>query len=148
MPSIDRTTFQPFLCRKFTDGKRLISIEISDAIFELEITGDKQQLCSALWQSSKAGETIETKTLDIAHQRIFGQEIEDFCNILGHLPALQLRVLKAIAMHGTNNMMRFLEPDKCLQLIDKWILVEDHKEIYFNNPFLRFFVQKQLPQLP
>ena len=93
---------------------------------------------------------------EVVTTRIFGQEIEGFRNILGHLPALQLRVLKAIAIHGTNNIYSMQSLNRIsassssvrrsvTALIDKWILVKDHEEIYFNNPFLRLFVQKQLP---
>ncbi len=156
VPSIERKAFQPFLRRKFTAGKRKLSPEIWDAVFELEITGDIQQLCSALWQSSKEGTELSSKTLDAAYQRIFSQEIEGFRNLLGNLPALQLRVLKDIARNGTENIYsresqtRINASSSSIRravdaLIDKWVLVRDHNTIYFNNPFLRLFIQKELP---
>jgi hypothetical protein len=156
VPSIERATFEPFLRRKFTSGKRKLEPEIWDAVFKLEITGDVQQLCSALWQSSKAGTTLNAATLDMAYQRIFGQEIEGFRNLLGNLPALQLRVLKDIARNGTDNLysresqQRIEASSSSIRravnaLIDKWVLIKDHNTIYFNNPFLRLFIQQQLP---
>ena len=156
VPSIDRRTFKPFLQRKFSAGKRKLSPEIWDAVFGLEITGDVQQLCSALWQSSKQGSELNETTLNLAYQRIFGQEIEGFRNLLGNLPALQLRVLKDIARHGVDNIysretqQRINASSSSIRravcsLVDKWVLVRDHDAIYFNNPCLRLFIQKQLP---
>jgi len=155
VPSIDRKTFKPFLQRKFTNGKRKLTPEVWDAVFDLEITGDVQQLCSALWQSSKENSELSIETLDLAYQRIFGQEIEGFRNLLGNLPALQLRVLKDISHNGVANIysretqQRINASSSSIRravtaLIDKWILIRDHNEIYFNNPFLKLFVQRQL----
>jgi hypothetical protein len=151
---IAQTHFKPFLEAKFKNGQRTVQPEIWDAIFKLEITGDIQQLCSALWQSSEVGSELDLFTLKSAYDRIFSQEIEGFRSILGALTALQLRVLKAIAHAGTDNLYS-LESQQTIQassssirrcvgsLVDKWILVKDHEVIYFNNSFLKRFIQEK-----
>lgn len=153
--AIDRATFQPFLEKKFAKGERELKEAVWKAIFELEITGDVQQLCSAIWQSSKPGSTVGKTTLEAAYQRIFGQEIEGFRTVIGNLPALQLRVLKEIAHNGIQNIYSRETQQRIdassssirravIALVDKWILVQDHKEIFFNNPFLRRFIVQEL----
>jgi hypothetical protein len=151
--TIERAAFQPFLDAKFSSGGREVSDEVWDAIFELEITGDIQQLCSALWQSSDSGTVIGSTTLDAAYERIFGQEIEGFRSIIGGLPPLQRRVLKRIAELGTGGLYSTQSQQEIGAsgssirravegLVDKWILVSDETEIRFNNPFLRMFLRR------
>lgn len=154
VPSIERQAFQPFLAAKFKSGRRKVASEVWDAIFELEITGDVQQLCSALWQSSSSGSTIGVATLDAAYERIFGQEIEGFRSTLGALPALQLRVLKTVAENGITGLYSAQSQQEVgasgssirramEALVDKWILVKNQEQIHFNNPFLRLFIRQK-----
>ena len=152
--AVERIDFQPFLNAKFKAGKREVLEEVWDSIFELEITGDIQQLCSALWQSSESESVIDRATLVAAYDRIFAQEIEGFRSTLGNLSALQLRVLKAIAQSGVANLYS-RESQQSIQvsassirrsvtsLIEKWILIKDHEQIYFNNPFLKLFINEK-----
>lgn len=149
--SIPRDEFQPFLENKFLQGKRAVSPDVWDSLFELEVPGDIQQLCAALWESSDSASEINASVLQEACDRIFSQEIEGFRALLGGLTALQLRVLKSIAKKGANNLYS-LESQQMIgasassirrsvtALVDKWILVKDSKEIYFNNPFLKQFL--------
>jgi len=152
--SVERSDFQPFLNHKFKAGQRTLSDSVWDSIFELEITGDIQQLCSSLWQSSEAGTVVNLETLTAAYDRIFAQEIEGFRSSLGNLSALQLRVLKAIAKSGIANLYS-RESQQSIQasassirrsvtaLTEKWILIKDHDEISFNNPFLKLFINEK-----
>ena len=151
VPPIPREEFQPFLEHKFATGKRTVSKAVWDGLFELEVPGDIQQLCAALWESSEPGSGIDPSVMQEACDRIFSQEIEGFRSLLGGLTALQLRVLKFIAGNGTENLYS-LESQQTIgasassirrsvtALTDKWILVKDPEKIYFNNPFLRQFL--------
>lgn len=149
--SIPREDFQPFLEKKFAEGKRTVAPEIWNKLFELEVPGDIQQLCAALWESSDPASGIDSPVLEEACSRIFSQEIEGFRSLIGGLTALQLRVLKIIAKQGARNLYS-LESQQMIgasassirrsvtALVDKWILVKDSEEIYFNNPFLQQFL--------
>jgi hypothetical protein len=151
VPAIPRVDFQPLLSKKFKEGKRPVLEEVWDRIFELEIPGDIQQLCAALWESSDLGSKIDAAILEEAYERIFSQEIEGFRSLLGGLTSLQLRVLKFVAKKGANNLYSHDSQQtigasassirrSVTALGDKWILVRDHDELYFNNPFLRQFL--------
>ena len=154
IPGIPRKDFQPFLADKFSSGKRNISSDLWDKMFELEVPGDIQQLCAALWECSDAGDKIDLPILKEAYDRIFSQEIEGFRSLLGSLTALQLRVLNYIAKRGAKNLFSH-ESQKIIgapgssisrsltALTSKWILVKDSADIYFNNPFLRQFLTRQ-----
>lgn len=151
VPCIPREEFQPFIENKFLTGNRTLSAEVWDCLFELEVPGDIQQLCGALWESSDSGSRIDSSVMQEACDRIFSQEIEGFRSLLGGLTSLQLRVLKFIAREGTTNLYS-LESQQMIgasassirrsvtALIDKWILVKTPEETYFNNPFLRQFL--------
>jgi len=102
--SIPREDFQPFLEDKFANGKRTVFPDVWDRLFELEVPGDIQQLCAALWESSDLGSEIDSSVLREACERIFSQEIEGFRSLLGGLTALQLRVLKFMAKTGAQNL--------------------------------------------
>ena len=152
VPPIPREYFQPFLAEKFAQGKRNIMPAVWDAIFKLEVPGDIQQLCAALWECSDPDAQIDSNILKEACDRIFSQEIEGFRSQLGSLTSLQLRVLKHIAKYGSNNVYS-LEVQQAIgassssirrsitALANKWILVREDAEIYFNNPFLKQFLE-------
>jgi hypothetical protein len=150
--TIPRKDFQPFLANKFTTGKRKLSDSAWESIFELDVPGDVQQLCAALWDVSDPSETISLPALGLAYERIFAQELEGFRTLLSGLTALQLRVLESIANNGTINLFS-MESQQTIgasgssirrsltALERKWILANDHGEIYFNNPFLKQFLR-------
>ncbi len=152
--TIPREDFQPFLEEKFASGKRTVVSSVWDELFELEVPGDIQQLCAALWESSDPDSEIDPSVLKEACERIFSQEIEGFRSMLGGLTALQLRVLKFVAKNGAQNLYS-LDSQQAIgasassirrsltALASKWILVKDDDRIYFNNPFLRQFLTLQ-----
>ena len=150
--TIPRNEFQPFLADKFTTGKRELTDEVWESVFGLDIPGDIQQLCAALWDVSSQGDMISSPSLECAYDRIFAQELEGFRSLLSGLTALQLRVLKSIANNGTPNLFshesqQFIGATgssirRSLNALEsKWVLVSDNDEIYFNNPFLKQFLK-------
>lgn len=152
--TLERDDFQPFLNDKFKAGKRTVADHVWDSIFKLEVTGDIQQLCSALWQSSESGSLIDQATLTAAYDRIFAQEIEGFRSTLGNLSALQFRVLKAVAHSGIESLysrqsQQSIEASassirrSVTALTEKWILIKNHEKIFFNNPFLQLFITEK-----
>lgn len=151
VPGIPRDDFQPFLDEKFKSGLREVLPAVWDEIFKLEVPGDIQQLCAALWECSSLDSEIDAAVLQQACDRIFSQEIEGFRSLLGGLTALQLRVLKFVAKNGAQNLYS-IESQQAIgssgssirrsmtALGGKWILVNDGDGIYFNNPFLQQFL--------
>ncbi len=139
--------FKPFLLEKFASGRRTVAPSVWDELFKLEVPGDIQQLCAALWECSEQDTEIGSSVLQEAFDRIFTHEIEGFRSLLGGLTALQLRVLKSVAKTGTKSLYS-LESQQAIgasassirrsvtALTEKWILVNTDGAIYFNNPFL------------
>ena len=149
--SIPRTDFQPFLQQKFSLGKRVLSAPVWDEVFGLDVPGDIQQLCAAIWESSSSGDSIGSGVLEEAFDRVMSQEIEGFRSLLGSLTSLQLRVLKVIAEKGEADLYSLDSQNEIgassssirrslTALQDKWMLVKSENGIYFTNPFLRQFL--------
>ncbi len=151
VPVIPQEVFQPFLEEKFAGGQRTVDADVWNELFELEVPGDIQQLCAALWECSDSGCVIEADTLREACERVFSQEIEGFRSLITELTALQLRVLKFIAAKGVVNLYSHKSQQSIgasassirrslTTLVRKWILVEDQGSVYFNNPFLKQYL--------
>jgi len=149
--AIPREDFQPFLQRRFVAGGRKVAENVWDSIFQLEVPGDIQQLCAALWENSNSGGQIDRRVLEKAYDRIFSQEMEGFRSLLGELTSLQLRVLKVIARQGATNLYSLNTQQvvgasassirRSLSALEKkWVLVRDGSDLYFNNPFLEQFL--------
>jgi len=151
VPVIPQEVFRPFLEEKFAGGERTVLDEVWNELFELDVPGDIQQLCAALWESSDQGDMIGVTTLREACERVFSQEIEGFRSLITDLTALQFRVLKVVASNGVVNLYS-LDSQQAIgassssirrsmtSLVRKWILVEDQGLVYFNNPFLKQFL--------
>lgn len=153
VPVIPQEVFQPFLEERFSVGDRTVSDDVWNELFDLEVPGDIQQLCAALWESSDPGYLIDIGVLRVACERVFSQEIEGFRSLITELTALQLRVLKFIAFKGVINLYSLNSQQtigssassirrSLTTLVRKWILVEDQGNVYFNNPFLKQFLTK------
>lgn len=151
VPGLARDRFEPFLEKRFADGKRKVVPEVWDEVFQLDVPGDIQQLCASLWDCSAMGSTIDKDTLDQAYERVFAYEIEGFSSLLTNLTSLQMRVLKQIASAGTRDLYSVATENligasgssirrSVSALTKKWILVEDQGRLYFNNPFLQCFL--------
>jgi len=71
-------SFIPFLTDKFSTGKRILCPELGDRILELadQTSGDTQQLCSALWETTRHGEMLNETHLPPALESIFSQEMK------------------------------------------------------------------------
>jgi len=94
--------FAPFLQRRFEQGKRTITDDVLEKVFELteEISGDIQQLCEALWSITSAGEEIGQAHFFEAIKLIFTREQKSYEIIISRLKSNQVKVLNALALLG------------------------------------------------
>jgi hypothetical protein len=99
---INPQAFIPFLADKFRTGKRSLSFELGERILELadHTSGDAQQLCSALWETTSHGETLNEAHLPSALKHIFAQEIKGYQAVLVQITAQQKSCLRALAALG------------------------------------------------
>lgn len=94
--------FIPFLIEKFSTGDRCLPPELGERILSLadRTSGDVQQLCGALWETTRHGEPLEEKHLPPALLRIFAQETKGYEAMLVQVTAQQQNCLRALAKLG------------------------------------------------
>ena len=99
---IDPKEFIPFLIEKFSTGNRTLSPALGEQILALAdyTSGDVQQLCSTLWETTRHGEALEEKHLLPALMQIFSQETKGYEAMLVQVTAQQQNCLRALALLG------------------------------------------------
>jgi len=99
---IDPQGFIPFLIEKFSSGNRTLPPELGERMMELadHTSGDVQQFCSALWETTHHGETLGAPHLEPALLRIFAQETKGYQAMLVQVTAQQQKCLRALATLG------------------------------------------------
>lgn len=99
---IDPKEFIPFLVDKFATGKRDLSPELAERILDLadHTSGDTQQVCSAIWETTCHGDDLEEHHLRPALEQIFAQEIKGYEAALVQITAQQQNCLRALAALG------------------------------------------------
>jgi DNA-binding MarR family transcriptional regulator len=97
---ISRKHFKAFLEEKFTRTGRAAASDLFDRVFEvcLDIPGDVQQLCSALWELGD--KKLESQALTRALEVIWSQELKGYEMALQILTAQQFKILSTIARIG------------------------------------------------
>lgn len=143
--------FAPFLIERFKTGKRIADRAFIDAVFDFtgRTTGDVQQLCAAVWNTTEKGSRLSTADIKPALDEIFEQESGPFELQTTRLTRYQFKVLVALAKLGGRNVYssEFMSAaevpssgtaTKALQRLvaDGLVFVHD-KEYRFFNPFLR-----------
>jgi hypothetical protein len=100
--SIGRRHFAAFLDARFQTGDRRVGAAGFERIFEIaqDNPSDVQQLCSALWDTSSAGEEIGPDHLDRALGRIFATERKGYEALVRPLTDIQMRCLRGLAKMG------------------------------------------------
>ena len=158
LDSIDKVSFNSFLTLKFKEGRSSISSEVLDKIYEIteNITGDTQQLCSALWEVSKRGEPILSDMIAPALDHIVTIRAEDFERVVDNLTALQMKILKALAKDKkakiqSQNFMEevghrnFTAVSKAVAQLKKRNLIYLYRKEYkFYSPFLREWLKTKI----
>ena len=99
---LEEAKFKSYLQEKFSSGKRIIKDEQIHTVFKIAecITGDVQQLCSAIWEATSFKETINEDHLGKALEIIFARESKGYESILVNLTALQIKCLAGLAHLG------------------------------------------------
>lgn len=148
---LEKEIFQKFITAKFETGKRRITPETLDTLFDIcfAIPGDIQQLCNALWETTSAGDKISEEQLPAALAMVFSHELKGYETVLNVISKQQLKLLTALARVGGKAPMssEFLKKSGITQassvrralnrLIDMKILFHLESEYRFVNPFFR-----------
>lgn len=150
--ALPREAFEKFLTKRFASGKRTIAPTLFQRIFEicLDIPGDIQQLCSALWDLGEPHLTDDL--LGQALEGIWSQEMKGYETALRMLSDQQLRMLNAIARFGCKapTSAEFLRevggimPSSAKAALDRLVTLRlvfyYRKEYRFVNPFFRAWI--------
>ena len=145
------TSFKNFTIKRFKNGERSINEEALDRIFQIagNVSGDIQQLCSALWTISNTGDSIEEDKIPKAIELIFARESKVYEADIDTISDQQFICLTGIARYGGKELTssRFLMnigiPSsasvlKALErLIRLRIIFKSGDEYKFTNPFFR-----------
>ncbi|MCF6291406.1 MAG: hypothetical protein L3J03_10485 [Desulfobacterales bacterium] len=149
---ISRGNFKRFLKAKFTRADRVVDSELLDRVFEicLDIPGDVQQLCGALWELGD--KTLGTDALGGALEVIWSQEMKGYETALRMLSAQQLKILGTIARVGgkaptsadflreTGGIMPSSAKAALDRLLAHRLVFRFQGEYRFVNPFFRYWL--------
>ena len=149
--ALDKGNFQEFLAKKFRNGKKKVTPEMWDKIFEIcsDVPGDIQQFCDALWDISSEEEQITIEHLPSALEAIFAHEFKGYETTLKIISGQQLKVLAGLARMGgkaptsakfarglggiaVSSIKKAIE-----RLMDLKIVFYIEEEYRFTNPFFR-----------
>ncbi len=143
--------FKQYITERFSSTNRSINNKALNRIFEIacNVTGDIQQLCSALWTISNTGDVIGKENVPAAIELLFARESKVYEADIETISDQQLRCLIGIAEYGGMELTsaRFIRNTgipssasilKALaRLIQLRILFKRGKEYKFTNPFFR-----------
>lgn len=153
---INQLDFTQFLASRFRKGNRRISEAVIAKIlvFADGVSGDVQELCEALWETTDPDSEITSDDFQRAFQLLFSRELGGYEAIIERLTPGQLAVLRAIASHGGAQIYsRFFSarsglPTSSIRRIagrltsDRILFIQ--KDIYrFSNPFFREWLSRQ-----
>lgn len=147
--------FTAFLQKKFAAGNRKVADDVMIKIFKIanQVTGDIQQLCEAIWNTTEPGQEIDSpEYLAGALDLIFAREQSAYEILIGNLSAKQLQVLTALARLGGIRVtsLDFIQAvgkttpsyvkATLMRMIQLGIVHYGDDEYRFFNPFFRMWI--------
>ncbi len=156
--AIRREAFQKHLDKKFRSGRRIVSQEAFDMIFELadDNPSDVQQLCSAVWATTAFKNEVWTSEIQTALQRIMATERKGYEVLLNPLTSNQQKVLKALATEGgarpqskafmaaTGISLPASVKRALTRLVNLQIIYGPASNYKFFDPFLKQWIMREL----
>ncbi len=148
---IEEKTFSNFLIERFRKGGRIANETTVKALISHadSVTGDVQELCETIWETTENGSTIDINDIPAALKLIFSREGEAYGATVRSLTATQVSVLRALAetpqlrifstvfMERTQIMNTGTIRAALKRLIVKRLIYEYGGEYRFTNPFFR-----------
>lgn len=150
-------SYRNFLERRLEKGGRKVVADLWPAIMDLgvTITGDMQQACWALWQSSESGESLTAESLDGALEVIFEIEGSKYEDTVSSVAPSQLKCLLALVEVGgksvyskefklASGITTNSSITKALgRLEELWLIYKAKKEYSFANPFFAIWLKRR-----
>lgn len=94
--------FFEFAKARFATGQRVLTRSLFDRILDFvdRTSGDVQEMCDAIWQTSAPGDNLEDEHFERGLAFVFDRENGIYAMFIKPLTDIQLRVLKALAVIG------------------------------------------------
>ena len=147
---IDRAEFSKFITARFGKGNRKIAQPVVARILDFAdgVSGDVQELCEALWETSADGAEIVSDGISAALELIFSRELGGYEAIYERLSAGQSAVLRALANdagakpYSIDFVSQVAMPTSSIRriitrLVDSRIIYSSNGAYRFSNPFFR-----------
>ncbi len=152
--------FRNFLKRKFSKRGRKTSEAFFEAIdaLQIQITGDMQQICWALWLSSETGEKLDAAPLDNALDMIFQIERSKYEDTLLNVSPAQQSALVDLAIHSdkgiytagfkkTSGISVVGTITKAVKRLEDLRIIYRFQDSYrFANPFFKIWIREHFIQ--
>ena len=149
--------FESFLRKHFESGKRTTDPDLFQNIADLgiQITGDVQQLCWALWEASEPGDIVDKNTITKALERIFTLERISYEDTVSELTDVQRRCLVSLVKTGGQSIHSklFKETSGVAQsssitkavnrLVERRIVYKHRKTYQAANPFFAVWLSQK-----
>ena len=151
---INEDDFADFLMKRFRKGGRKTDKATVKALISHadSVTGDVQELCEAIWETTEEGEQIGVDDIPRALELIFSREGEAYGAAIRSLTAKQTSLLRALAETRQAKLFsnEFMERVRTTstgiiraslkRLVDKRLIYEYGGEYRFTNPFFREWI--------
>lgn len=147
---IEPRVFSRFIASRFAQGnRRITNLVIAQILaFAENISGDVQELCEALWETTNEKDEITTDNFGAAFELIFSRERGGYETIVDRLTSAQFSVLKAMAKERTAQpqsiefISKIGRPASTIQrvlgkLLAERVIFHSNGTYKFSNPFFR-----------
>ena len=156
--SVEPEYFIPFLNEKFMLNRLRATQGFWNEIFAItDISGDVQQLCSAVWDVTPKNTQLTEESVHKGLKRIFATEGRVHEYLFNQLTALQLRVVKVLALHDelsptTQEFIDLAEAKSASSVVKALVAAERLDIVYrkerskyrFVSPFFKVWLKSQL----
>ena len=156
--AIRQSDFTAFIVRRFASGHRKISATTATEIIKFadSVSGDVQELCAALWETTEDCTTITEGDIPFALEHIFTRERKGFEKSISHLTPTQIAVLKGLAATDAAKIYssQFLESvriastgtvKKAIKRLEVDELIYEWQRSWrFVDPFFREWVKRNI----
>lgn len=100
---IEKSKFVRFIVSRFQKGDRLVDENTANMLIDYadSVSGDVQEICEAIWDTTKPGATVTGADIPAALKLLFSREGEAFGETIRQLTQLQISVLRTLAETNT-----------------------------------------------
>ena len=147
---IDPVSFTRFIAARFGKGDRRIENRVISRIIDFAdgVSGDVQELCEALWETTDPGAEVSTDDFSAALELIFSRERGGYEAIVERLTPAQAKLLSALAENGGGQVYsaafatRAGMPTSTIRRViarleEDRLIFRRKGEYRFSNPFFR-----------